>query len=83
MAGSLLRWSGGGCESQGHWRELTDGWIMGHLKAFGACDQRRKRFQEAAAELQYWRLVMVLTGRQSIEPGRAVASLDPRRELIA
>lgn len=42
----------GRCESQGHWRELTVGWTMGNLKAFGACDQRKKRFREAAVELQ-------------------------------
>lgn len=70
----------GGRESQGHWRELTDGWIMGNLKAFGACDQRKKRFQEAAVELQ--------TGdgvdreALSVEPGRAVPSLDLRQEHL-
>lgn len=38
----------GGRENQGHWRELTDAWVMGNRKAFGACDQRSKSFQEAA-----------------------------------
>lgn len=53
----------GGPKNQGHWRELTDGWIMGNLKAFGACDQRNKSFQVAAVGLQYWRPVMVSKGR--------------------